>query len=224
MGRGRQLFDPHGDRGQPAERRSRHHAVRGRSPGALRGDDRRGRGAVHRPRACGTAASSSSAWAPSGSTPCRAARLAKAKHVVAIDTNPAKEEVARRFGATAFLNPRQIEGPLDKAVKELLGGLADYAFECVGNVDLLPQAPGPGSALLGRLHRGRHRTVRPERSPCRPPPSGSGAPCAAPSSATATPITDTRKIIDWYGSGELKIDELVTPPLSPSTASTRGSR
>ncbi|MFH9006708.1 Zn-dependent alcohol dehydrogenase [Streptomyces afghaniensis] len=61
------------------------------------------------------------------------ARLAGALRIVAVDANPAKEEVARRFGATDFLT--SVEG-----VRDILPTGADHAFECVGRVELIRQA------------------------------------------------------------------------------------
>ncbi|PPS67166.1 MULTISPECIES: Zn-dependent alcohol dehydrogenase [Streptomyces] len=61
------------------------------------------------------------------------ARLAGAGRIVAVDANPAKEEVARRFGATDFLTSAE-------GVRDLLPTGADHAFECVGRVELIRQA------------------------------------------------------------------------------------
>ncbi|MEU5339565.1 Zn-dependent alcohol dehydrogenase [Streptomyces sp. NPDC020766] len=61
------------------------------------------------------------------------ARIAGALTVVAVDSNPAKEEVARRFGATHFLSSTE-------GVREVLPTGADHAFECVGRVELVRQA------------------------------------------------------------------------------------
>ncbi|MFI9806456.1 Zn-dependent alcohol dehydrogenase [Streptomyces sp. NPDC052301] len=61
------------------------------------------------------------------------ARLAGALRIVAVDANPAKEEVARQFGATDFLTSAQ-------DVRDLLPTGADHAFECVGRVELIRQA------------------------------------------------------------------------------------
>ncbi|MFI6278697.1 Zn-dependent alcohol dehydrogenase [Streptomyces sp. NPDC050988] len=61
------------------------------------------------------------------------ARLAGALTVVAVDSNPAKEGVARRFGATHFLSSTE-------GVREVLPTGADHAFECVGRVELVRQA------------------------------------------------------------------------------------
>jgi S-(hydroxymethyl)glutathione dehydrogenase/alcohol dehydrogenase len=61
------------------------------------------------------------------------ARLAGALRIVAVDANPAKEEVARRFGATDFLTSTE-------GVRDILPTGADHAFECVGRVELIRQA------------------------------------------------------------------------------------
>ncbi|MEU6179335.1 Zn-dependent alcohol dehydrogenase [Streptomyces coeruleorubidus] len=61
------------------------------------------------------------------------ARLAGALRIVAVDANPAKEEMARRFGATHFLTSTE-------GVRDVLPAGADHAFECVGRVELIRQA------------------------------------------------------------------------------------
>ncbi|MEW1643504.1 Zn-dependent alcohol dehydrogenase [Streptomyces sp. NPDC091219] len=61
------------------------------------------------------------------------ARIAAASRIVAVDANPAKEEAARRFGATDFLTSTD-------GVRELLPTGADHVFECVGRVELARQA------------------------------------------------------------------------------------
>ncbi|MEU0246843.1 Zn-dependent alcohol dehydrogenase [Streptomyces sp. NPDC006235] len=61
------------------------------------------------------------------------ARLAGALRIVAVDANPAKEDMARRFGATDFLTSTE-------GVRDILPTGADHAFECVGRVELIRQA------------------------------------------------------------------------------------
>jgi S-(hydroxymethyl)glutathione dehydrogenase/alcohol dehydrogenase len=64
------------------------------------------------------------------------ARIAGATKIVAVDANPAKEGVARQFGATHFLSSAEEGG----GVREILPRGADHAFECVGRVELIRQA------------------------------------------------------------------------------------
>ncbi|MET9380206.1 Zn-dependent alcohol dehydrogenase [Streptomyces sp. NPDC002928] len=61
------------------------------------------------------------------------ARIAGALRIVAVDANPAKEAVARQFGATDFLTSTE-------AVRDVLPTGADHAFECVGRVELIREA------------------------------------------------------------------------------------
>jgi S-(hydroxymethyl)glutathione dehydrogenase/alcohol dehydrogenase len=58
------------------------------------------------------------------------ARIAGAAEIVAVDTMPAKLEMAKKFGATHGVTPDDLEG----AKREITGGEGfDYALECVGN-------------------------------------------------------------------------------------------
>lgn len=60
----------------------------------------------------------------------QAARIAGAETIVAVDASPAKEELALRHGATAFL---VADERTPKEVRALTGGHgADHALECVG--------------------------------------------------------------------------------------------
>src|SRR6187455_1833573 len=68
------------------------------------------------------------------------ARMAGANMVVGIDLNPERENLARKFGMTHFVNPREVKGDLVPHVVELTGGGADYSFECIGNVYVMRQA------------------------------------------------------------------------------------
>ncbi|WP_055522588.1 Zn-dependent alcohol dehydrogenase, partial [Streptomyces graminilatus] len=61
------------------------------------------------------------------------ARIAGASRIVAVDANPAKEAMARRFGATHFLTSAE-------GVRDVLPTGADHVFECVGRVELVRQA------------------------------------------------------------------------------------
>jgi Zn-dependent alcohol dehydrogenase len=79
-----------------------------------------------------------------GQSAIQAARIAAAGRIVVIDANPAKEAVARRFGATDFVDAGAVDDTV-AAVKDVglpLG--ADHVFECVGHPALIRQ----GIALL----------------------------------------------------------------------------
>jgi S-(hydroxymethyl)glutathione dehydrogenase/alcohol dehydrogenase len=74
-----------------------------------------------------------------GQSAIQAARIAAAGRVVVIDANPAKEAVARRFGATDFVDASATDDTV-AAVKDLGLSLgADHVFECVGHPALIRQ-------------------------------------------------------------------------------------
>lgn len=78
-----------------------------------------------------------------GQSVIQAARISAAARVVVIDANPAKEAVARAFGATDFLDGSTLtgDGELVEAVHALgLPHGVDHAFECVGHPALIRQA------------------------------------------------------------------------------------
>jgi len=70
-----------------------------------------------------------------------------ASRIIAVDTNPAKEALARAFGATDFVNPTK-DVPAGTSLQQHIvamtmnegfGGV-DYSFECVGSVALMRAA------------------------------------------------------------------------------------
>jgi S-(hydroxymethyl)glutathione dehydrogenase/alcohol dehydrogenase len=80
------------------------------------------------------------------------AKLAKAGRIIAIDTNPAKFDLARTFGATDFLNPKDHEKPIQQVIVEMTGWGVDHSFECIGNVHVM-------RAALESAHRGWGQSV-----------------------------------------------------------------
>jgi S-(hydroxymethyl)glutathione dehydrogenase/alcohol dehydrogenase len=80
------------------------------------------------------------------------ARLAGAGRIIAIDTQPAKEALARKFGATDFIDAT--DGNAVKAVRALTGGGVDHAFEVIGLKSTSEQSikmarKGGGAYLIG---------------------------------------------------------------------------
>src|SRR5476651_2380695 len=68
------------------------------------------------------------------------ARMAGANMIIGVDLNPARESLARKFGLTHFVNPKEVKGDLVAHLVELTKGGADYSFECVGSPALMRQA------------------------------------------------------------------------------------
>src|SRR5450631_2890861 len=95
------------------------------------------------------------------------ARMAGANMIVGVDINPAREGLARQFGMTHFVNPKDMTGDLVPHLVELTKGGADYSFECVGSVDLMRQAlecchRGWGvSTIIGVAGSGQEIATRP---------------------------------------------------------------
>jgi Zn-dependent alcohol dehydrogenase len=89
-----------------------------------------------------------------GQSVIQAARLAAASRVVAVDANPAKEDAARRAGATDFVDASAVDDTA-RAVRDLgLPNGVDHAFECVGHPALIRTAVdlldwGGNCVLLG---------------------------------------------------------------------------
>src|SRR5690606_1969369 len=58
----------------------------------------------------------------------------------AIDINPAKRDMALSFGATEFVNPRELDRPLDQWLKDRFPGGIDFAFDCFGSQQIIDVA------------------------------------------------------------------------------------
>jgi len=72
-----------------------------------------------------------------------AAAQKKAKQIIAIDINPKKFELAKKLGATHFINPKELgEKSLPSAVMEISEGGwgVDFSIEAVGSVTLMRNA------------------------------------------------------------------------------------
>jgi len=140
--------------------------------------------------------------------------ISGATRIIAIDTVPGKEALARQFGATDFINAAQTDAVA--AVRDLLPGTGimasggvDWSFECVGHPAVLTNAvnvldwggncviigvPPPDAkldALIGRLTHIDRGIMG-----CR--------------YGSAQPHRDIPLFIELYKQGKLKLDELVS--------------
>ncbi len=92
--------------------------------------------------------------------------MAGAERIIALDTNPAKFELARQLGATDCWNPQELDDVVE-ALVEATGGGVDYSFECIGRVETMGQAlactvRGWGqSIILGVAGAGEEIRARP---------------------------------------------------------------
>jgi len=66
--------------------------------------------------------------------------MARARRIIAVDTNHQKFEMAKQLGATDFIAPQESGRAIQEAIVELTDGGVDYSFECIGNVKTMRAA------------------------------------------------------------------------------------
>ncbi len=133
--------------------------------------------------------------------------LADALPIIAVDTNPNKEALARQFGATHFICPEP-EMNLVEAVREITPDGVDWVFECVGSTALIKAGTdmldfGGSVVMVGVPKMGTEAsfvvsTMYNDKSlmGCR--------------YGSARPAYDIPLMVDLYKAGRLKLDELVS--------------
>ncbi len=135
-----------------------------------------------------------------------------ASRIIGIDLNPAKVELAKKFGMTDFINPKDTPNVVE-AICDLTGGGVDYSFECIGNVDVMRQAlecthKGWGESLIiGVAGAGKEISTRPFQLV-------TGRVWRGSAFGGARGRTDVPKIVDWYMDGKINIDDLITHTMS----------
>ncbi|MGR3493184.1 MAG: S-(hydroxymethyl)glutathione dehydrogenase/class III alcohol dehydrogenase, partial [Shimia sp.] len=136
-------------------------------------------------------------------------RLAGADQIVGVDLNPAKKEMAERFGMTDFVNPAEVEGDLVPYLVDLTKGGADYSFDATGNTTVMRQAlecahKGWGeSIIIGVAPAGAEIATRPFQLV-------TGRVWKGTAFGGARGRTDVPKIVDWYMDGKIEIDPMIT--------------
>jgi len=141
------------------------------------------------------------------------ARMAGANMIIGVDLNPQRESLAKKFGMTHFVNPREVNGDLVPYLVELTKGGADYSFECIGNVDVMRQAlecchKGWGvSVIIGVAGAGKEIATRPFQLV-------TGRVWKGSAFGGAKGRRDVPKIVDWYMDGKINIDDLITHTLT----------
>ncbi len=141
-------------------------------------------------------------------------RLSGASRIIAIDLLPTREEKAREFGATDFIDASQ--GDVPQRIKDIVsdgnpdhGSGVDWAFECVGNTRVLNDAMaslgwGGNCVIVGTTAMGTMAEV--SLTPLSFVDRGvMGARYGA-----SRPHQDIPSYIAQYRQGKLLLDELVT--------------
>jgi S-(hydroxymethyl)glutathione dehydrogenase / alcohol dehydrogenase len=137
------------------------------------------------------------------------ARMVGAEMIVGVDLNPARRELAEKFGMTHFVNPKEVAGDLVPYLVELTKGGADYSFECIGHVQTMRQAlecchRGWGvSVIIGVAGAGQEISTRPFQLV-------TGRIWKGTAFGGARGRTDVPRIVDWYMDGKINIDDLIT--------------
>ncbi|MDO5647541.1 S-(hydroxymethyl)glutathione dehydrogenase/class III alcohol dehydrogenase [Paracoccus sp. (in: a-proteobacteria)] len=145
-------------------------------------------------------------------------RLAGADMIIGVDLNPAKKDMAERFGMTHFINPKDCDNVVQEIVNltktpfDQIGG-ADYSFDCTGNVNVMRQA-------LECTHRGWGQSIVIGVAPAgaeistRPFQLVTGRVWKGSAFGGARGRTDVPKIVDWYMEGKIEIDPMITHTLT----------
>lgn len=137
------------------------------------------------------------------------AKMARAKQIIAIDINNSKKPMAEKFGATSFVNPKEIEGSIVDTIVKMTDGGADYSFECVGNTKLMRQAlecchKGWGqSVIIGVAAAGEEISTRPFQLV-------TGRVWKGSAFGGVKGRTELPGYVDQYMKGEINLDDLVT--------------
>ncbi len=82
----------------------------------------------------------------------QSARQAGAGRIIAVDTNPDKFALAKVFGATDCVNPKDHAEPVQQVIVGMTGWGVDHSFECIGNVNVM-------RAALECAHRGWGQSI-----------------------------------------------------------------
>ncbi|MCG7393078.1 S-(hydroxymethyl)glutathione dehydrogenase/class III alcohol dehydrogenase [Microvirga sp. ACRRW] len=138
------------------------------------------------------------------------ARMVGADKIIGVDLNPAKAEMARKFGMTDFINPKEVgSDKVVQAIVDLTGGGADFSFDATGNTEVMRQAlecchRGWGeSIIIGVAEAGKEIATRPFQLV-------TGRVWKGTAFGGARGRTDVPKIVDWYMEGKINIDDLIT--------------
>jgi S-(hydroxymethyl)glutathione dehydrogenase / alcohol dehydrogenase len=138
------------------------------------------------------------------------ARMVGADKIIGVDINPAKVEMAKKFGMTHFVNPKEVgNDKVVEAIVDITGGGADFSFECIGNTTTMRQSlecchRGWGeSIIIGVAPSGTEISTRPFQLV-------TGRVWKGSAFGGARGRTDVPKIVDWYMDGKINIDDLIT--------------
>ena len=142
------------------------------------------------------------------------AKLVGADRIIGVDINPDREDWGRRFGMTHFLNTKGMSrDEIVAKVVELTDGGADYTFDATGNTEVMRTAlecchRGWGtSIIIGVAEAGKEIATRPFQLV-------TGRNWRGTAFGGAKGRTDVPRIVDWYMTGKIEIDPMITHVLT----------
>ncbi len=144
-----------------------------------------------------------------GLSAIQGAVMAKAGRIIAIDINNEKKEIAEKFGATDFINPKEIDKDIVEHIVAMTEGGVDFSFECVGNVNLMRAAlecchKGWGeSIIIGVAGAGQEISTRPFQLV-------TGRSWRGSAFGGVKGRTELPGYVDKYMEGKINLDDLVT--------------
>ncbi|CAG2169820.1 unnamed protein product, partial [Oppiella nova] len=134
---------------------------------------------------------------------------AGAQEIICIDRNDHKGVIAKQLGATRFINPKTSSQSVDEILKGY-GGV-DYAFDCIGNIDVINSCIQSLSTwgflvLIGLPDRGQSVSI----------PAGKllqGAHVSGGHFGNAKPRELNQRLVDLHCSARLPIEPMITQRL-----------
>lgn len=141
------------------------------------------------------------------------AKRAGAKRIYAVDLDDKKFALAKLFGATDCVNPKDYDKPIQEVLVELTNGGLDYTFECTGNVHVMRSALeachiGWGqSVVIGVGAAGAEISTRPFQLV-------TGRVWKGTAFGGYQSRTDVPRLVDQYMNGDFQIDPFITHNLN----------
>ncbi|MEC8227309.1 MAG: S-(hydroxymethyl)glutathione dehydrogenase/class III alcohol dehydrogenase [Pseudomonadota bacterium] len=137
------------------------------------------------------------------------AQMAGASRIIGVDLNTDKFELAKKFGATDCINPKDFDKPIQDVIVELTDGGVDYSFECIGNVNVMRSAlecchKGWGeSVIIGVAGAGQEISTRPFQLV-------TGRVWRGTAFGGVKGRSDLPQIVEDYLAGKFELDDFIT--------------
>ncbi|KGN64237.1 alcohol dehydrogenase-like 6 [Cucumis sativus] len=148
-----------------------------------------------------------------GLSVAQGAKVRGASKIIGVDINPEKSEIAKTFGITHFVNPKECSESIQQVINRITDGGADYAFECIGDTGMITTA-------LQSCCQGWGLTVTlgvPKVNPELTAHYGillSGRTLRGSLFGGWKPKSDLPSLVDMYTKKEIQIDEYITHNIS----------